>query len=80
MKEKKVSCLKCSFMIKEIHENEYIYKCKAHALKRIKIDTETICARYQNREKRKKGKINRNYKKYFDTEPLQNLLMENQKK
>jgi hypothetical protein len=64
-------------MIKEINENEYIYKCKAHALKRIKIDTETICARYQNREKRKK---NINYKKYFDTEPLQNLLMEHQKK
>lgn len=77
MKEKKVSCLKCSFMIKEINENEYIYKCKAHALKRIKIDTETICARYQNREKRKKII---NYKKYFDTEPLQNHLMEHQKK
>lgn len=76
MKEKKVSCLKCSFMIKEMNENEYIYKCKAHALKRIKIDTEIICARYQNREKRKKGKINKNLKKYFDIEPLHNLIME----
>lgn len=80
VKEKKVSCLKCSFMIKEMNGNEYVYKCQAHALKRIKVDTEIKCIRYKKREKNKKVILTNNFQKYFDTEPLKNLIMERKEK
>lgn len=80
MEEKKVSCLKCSFMIKDMNGNEHIYKCKVHALKNVKIDTEIFCMRYQKRGKRIKDKRNYDFENYFDTEPLKNLVLEHQKK
>jgi len=61
-------------MIKIMNGYEYMYKCKAHALKSIKIDTEIFCMRYQKRRKRRK--INNDFENFFDTESLKNLEME----
>ncbi|HUS77301.1 MAG TPA: hypothetical protein VM050_01360 [Patescibacteria group bacterium] len=77
---KKVSCLSCTFIRKDIEEDDPVYRCQAHALREMDISQQLPCSRYRKGYGRvgilqeKLGAVKDQLETVFSTEPLMKLM------
>ena len=79
-----VSCLKCIFLRGNFEDGRKVYRCRAHALKKVDISNQILCSRFSRERKKiaKKEFRHKNekdhLKNHFDTESLIKIMGEKQ--